>query len=349
MPAQIGQSRVQAALSRYFLPLLALALIIVFSLLIPRTFPTPTTVQAILDSIAITAILALAETLVVIIGEFDLSVGYLVGFLHILCIGLMVKQNLSWVAAVMIVLVVGVVFGAFNGILVNVFKIDSFIATLGSGTIAFALANWYTGGEQIFGTLPPAFTAIYSARILGIPIAAFYVVILALIIWFVLDYTTVGRRLYALGSNRRAAELTGVSSRRIIVGTYIAAGLIVAIGAVLLASRLRVGSVSTGPDYLLPVFVGAILGSTTIKPGRPNAWGTVVAVILLGIGIAGLQQLGVQFFVVPLFNGVTLILGVGLAGYAARRARRVRRTVIDATAEATVPDKAEPPIAAPRP
>jgi len=132
--------------------------------------------------------------------------------------------------------------------------------------------------------------------------------------------------MYALGANRRASELTGISSRRMVTGAFMVSGLIVGAAGVILASRLRVGSVSTGPDYLLPVFVGAILGSTTIKPGRPNAWGTVIAVLLLGIGIGGLQQLGAQFFVSPLFNGITLILGVGIAGYASRRTRKAKRS-----------------------
>jgi ribose transport system permease protein len=342
MTTALGRNRTRDALSRYLLPLFALALVLVFSIAIPATFPTSTTAQSILDSVAIVAILALAEMLVVIIGEYDLSVGYVVGLLHILTIGFIVKQNLPWEAAVPLVLLIGLFIGLVNGVLVYFFKIDSFIATLGSGTIAYAVSNWYTQGQQLFGELPAAFTNLYSARIVGIPIAAFYVAALAGVIWFVLQYTPTGRKLYAIGSNRRAAELTGISSRRIVLGTYLAAGLIVAIAAVILAARLRTGSVSTGPDYLLPVFVGAILGSTTIRPGRPNAWGTIVAVVLLGIGIAGLQQLGAQYFVVPLFNGATLILGVGIAGYASRRTRRVRRTVIDANAEPSAEQESTP-------
>jgi ribose transport system permease protein len=127
-----------------------------------------------------------------------------------------------------------------------------------------------------------------------------------------------------LGANRRAAELTGIPARRYVLGAFVCSGVIVAGASVVLASRLQIGTVSTGPDYLLPVFVGALLGSTTIKPGRANAWGTVIAVMLLGIGIAGLQQMGGSYFIVPLFNGSTLILGVGLAGWASRRVRRAR-------------------------
>jgi ribose transport system permease protein len=316
-------------LSSYLLPILALLLIVVFSLVLPRTFPTAATAQSILNTTAVTAILALAEMLVVIIGEFDLSVGYMVGLETILMIGFITKDALPWPVAVVLVLLIGLAVGAINGVLVYFAKVDSFIATLGTGTLAYAAANWYTQGAQLFGTLPDAFINLYAARILGIPIAAFYVILLAAILWFVLTYTPLGRNLYALGSNRRAAELTGISSRKIILGVFAIAGLIVGIAGVVLASNLRIGSVSTGPDYLLPVFVGAILGSTTITPGRPNAWGTVIAVVLLGIGIAGLEQVGASYFVEPLFNGATLIVGVGVAGYATRRTRRARRQLVE--------------------
>jgi ribose transport system permease protein len=287
-------------LAKYLLPVLALLLIVAFSLYLPDTFPTSVTVRSIIDAQAITALLALAEMLVVIAGEYDLSVGYSCGMINILVIGFIVKDHVPLPLTIILALVIGSGLGLINGLLVYVCKIDSFIATLGSGTVAYAVSNWYTQGNQVFGTLPTALTDIYTTRVFDVPIAAFMVVFVAGVLWFLLEYTPTGRRLYALGSNKRAAELTGI----------------------LLASRLRIGEVSTGPDYLLPVFVGAILGSVTLKPGRPNAWGTVVAVLLLGIGIAGLQQMGASYYVTPLFDGLTLIVGVGAAGYANRRIRR---------------------------
>lgn len=312
-------STARTILSKYLLILLAVVLVIVFSILVPDTFPTTITARSILDAMVIVSVLAIAEMLIVIMGEYDLSIGFVVGLLHILTIGFIVKQNIPWPLAIMLVMIVGTLIGLINGVLVYYFRINSFIATLGTGTIAYGISNWYTNGQQLFGSLPKAFTSIYSLQLFSIPVSAVYVIVVTTIAWFVLEYTTVGRQLYALGANRRAAELTGISSRKIVLGTYVIGGFIVAIAAIILAARLRTGSVSTGPDYLLPVFVGAILGSTTINPGRPNAWGTIVAVLLLGIGISGLQQMGAQFFVVPLFNGTTLILGVGLAAYSANR------------------------------
>jgi ribose transport system permease protein len=138
------------------------------------------------------------------------------------------------------------------------------------------------------------------------------------------EYFPVGRYLYAIGANRRAAELVGIPIARYVTGAFVASGVIAAFAGLVLGSRLQVGQSNIGPEYLLPAFVGALLGATTIKPGRVNAWGTLIAVLVLAIGISGIQQMGASFFIEPLFNGLTLIVAVGLAGYAARRRLRTR-------------------------
>jgi len=312
--------------SQYGLLVIGLIFIVTFSLLLPSTFPTSTTIRSILDAQAVIALLALAETIVVIVGEFDLSVGYSVGMCSILTIGFIVRTGLPWIVSVLLVSCVGLGVGLINGLLVHVAKIDSFIATLGVGTVAYAVSNWYTSDQQVTGQLPVGFEDIYAAKFIGIPLSGVYVILLLAVMWIVLEFTPAGRYLYALGGNRRAAELSRIPSRRYIIGAFMASGMIVALAGILLASRLQIGDVNNGPDYLLPTFVGAMLGSTTIKPGRANPAGTLVAVFVLGIGIAGFQQLGGSTqFIVPLFNGVTLVAGVGLAGFAARRISRVRR------------------------
>ncbi|HEY1296055.1 MAG TPA: ABC transporter permease [Chloroflexota bacterium] len=302
----------------YGLLILAVLLLVVFSLLLPRTFPTQLTAAAILQETSTVALLALGQTIVIASGNFDLSIGYAVDICAVLSIGLQ-RSGLPWPVVVAIVLALGLGIGLVNGLLVEYARIDSFIATLGVGTIMYGIANWYSGGRQIVATLPPAFLAINQTSLLGIPLPAWYVVVFTLLFWVLLEFLPIGRYLYGVGSNRRAAELVGVRARRYVIGAFLVSGFTTAFTGVVLASRLQVGQSSVGPEYLLPAFVGALLGATTIKPGRVNALGTVVAVLILAIGIAGLQQLGGQFFVEPLFNGSTLIVAVGLAAYAARR------------------------------
>ena len=199
--------------SRYGLLSLALVLVFAFSLLLPKTFPTSTTALAILDAQAVIAMLALAETIVVIVGEFDLSVGFLIGLSHILVLSFIVKNGMPWGLAVVLVIAIGLFVGLVNGLLVHVAKIDSFIATLGLGTIIYSISNWYTSSQQVTGKLPKGFLRIYSTKPFGIPISAVYVLGLLLVLWTVLEFTQTGRYLYALGGNRREVPVAFSATR----------------------------------------------------------------------------------------------------------------------------------------
>ncbi|MER6070377.1 ABC transporter permease [Streptomyces sp. NPDC001817] len=310
--------------SAYGLLALTALLFLVFSLLLPRTFPTRDTVDSILSSQSIPAVLALAATVPVVTGAFDLSIGYGLGLAHVMAMQLIVNEGWSWPWACLVVIIGGVVVGALNGVVVEFGRIDSFIATLGTGSMLYAVTGWVTGGGRIVPGpqgLPAAFTDLYDARFLGLPVPAFYVLALAVALWLVLERLPLGRYLYVVGSNPRAADLVGIPTRKYTVYAFAASGLIVGCAGVLLASQQQIGNPSVGLDYLLPAFVGALLGSTAIKPGRPNALGTLVAVAVLAVGLTGIGQMGADFWTIPLFYGGTLLLAVGLAGYSARRLR----------------------------
>jgi ribose transport system permease protein len=303
----------------YGLVLLTVLLIVLFSILLPDTFPTLLNVRSIISDKAIIALLSLAAMIPMASGRIDLTVGYGIVLWHILAISLQTVYGLPWPLAVAIVLVLGAFTGFLNGLLVEIAKIDSFIATLGTGTVIYSLALWYTGGRQVVGVLPEGFLALNGTMIFGLPITGFYVLIIALIMWVVLEYTPIGRYLYAIGANPKAAALNGIPVQKFVMGAFITSGLLAALTGVLLASKLRIGQASVGLEYLLPALVGAFLGSTTIKPGRVNVWGTLIGVIILAVGISGIQQFGGSFFVEPLFNGVTLLIAIGIAGYAQRK------------------------------
>ncbi|MDQ0392737.1 ABC transporter permease [Labrys monachus] len=311
----------------YGLPLLAIALAVFFSILLPDTFPTMFNVRSIMSDKAIVALLALAAMLPMIAGRIDLTIGYGIVLWHILAISLQTVYGLPWPASVAIVLGCGLLAGLVNGILVEVAQIDSFIATLGTGTVLYALALWHTGGRQVVGTLPKAFLDINALFVFGLPITAFYVLGLAVVLWLIAERLPLGRQLYAIGASPKAAALNGIPVRRYVMLTFVASGFLTAATGVILAAKLRIGQAGVGLEYLLPALVGAFLGSTTIKPGRVNVWGTVVAVLVLAIGISGIQQLGGEFFVEPLFNGGTLIIAIALAGYAQRNKRSIKARV----------------------
>ena len=217
----------------------------------------------------------------------------------------------------------GAAFGWFNGVLVEVARIDSFIATLGTGTVIYARGP-LVHGRPADDRRPAArrSSCVNSGSISACPITAFYVLVIALLLWIVTEYLPIGRYLYAIGANPRAAELNGIPTRRYVIGAFMASGAITAFAGVVLAARLRIGQASVGLDFLLPALVGAFLGSTTIKPGRVNVWGTIVGVVILAVGISGIQQFGGAFWVEPMFNGVTLLIAIGFAGWTGRRRGR---------------------------
>lgn len=317
--------RLMRFLPVYGLVILTVFLIALFSVLLPNTFPTMLNLRAIVSDKAIIALLSLGAMIPMAAGRIDLTVGYGIVLWHILAISLQTMLGLPWPMAVAIVLMLGALTGFLNGMLVEVAKIDSFIATLGTGTVLYALALWHTGGRQMVGSLPEGFYDISTTFVFGLPITGYYLLVITLVLWVVLEYTPIGRYLYAIGANQRAAQLNGIPTRKYVIGAFMASGTLTALAGVILASKLRIGQASVGLEFLLPALVGAFLGSTTIKPGRVNVWGTIVGVAILAVGISGIQQFGGSFWVEPLFNGVTLLIAIGIAGYAQRRKGAVKR------------------------
>jgi ribose transport system permease protein len=322
--------RLTRAMPVYGLVALTILLALLFSVLLPDTFPTLFNLRAILADKSVIALLALAATIPMITGKIDLTVGYGIVLWHILAISLQTKFGIPWPLAVVIVVLCAAMFGVLNGLLVELVQIDSFIATLGTGTVIYAVAMWHSGGRQVVGDLPEGFTDIAGGNFLGLPIGAFYVLVVSLVMWLVTEFSPLGRALYVIGANPKAAQLNGISVRKHVMGAFIASGALSGFAGVLLASRLQIGQASVGLEFLLPALVGAFLGSTTIRPGRVNVWGTLIGVAILAIGISGIQQFGGAFYVEPLFNGLTLLVSIGIAGWAQqRRNHSIKRRIAE--------------------
>jgi ribose transport system permease protein len=318
-----GSRRLSEIVATYGLAIVFVLVVALFAILRPHTFLTAGNINNILISQSVTALLALAVMVPLATKQFDLSVGYHVGMAQVLAIGLQVNDGFPWELAVVAVIAIGVLAGAVNGVLVTVFKIDSFIATMGTGTLLFGISNWYTGGQQIVG-MDLAEGFIDLSRIAdGVPVPAVFVAVIAIALWLVTEYLPMGRSLYVIGANARAASLTGIHVGRHVAGAFMASGLLCGIAGVLLASILQTGTPSVGAEYLLPAFAGALLGATSIRPGRVNVGGTILGILVLAFSFSGVQQMGASFYVEYFFNGGILIVAVGLSVYAAARRRRM--------------------------
>lgn len=317
-----GLGRMSELISNYGLALVFALVMIVFGALRPQTFLSASNINNILVSQSVTAMLALAEMVPLATRQFDLSVGFHLGMAQVLIVALQVDAHVSWPAATAIVLAIALLVGLFNAILVTVFSIDSFIATMGVGTLLYGVSNWYTGGQQIVGMdMPEAFGNL--TQIIGhVPLPAVYVAVVAIILWVFTERLPVGRALYVIGASPRAAELIGIRVGRHVGGAFVVSGLLSGVSGIMLGSILQAGTPSVGPEYLLPAFAATLLGATSIRPGRVNVGGTLLAVLILAFSFSGVQQLGAPFFVQYFFNGGILIIAVGLSVYATTRRRR---------------------------
>jgi ribose transport system permease protein len=299
---------------------------VVFSLWVPETFPTWDTWKALLDSQAVTALLAIGLVVALSAGAFELAIGAELGFGAILVAWFLSKQGVPIVPAIALTVLAGAVVGLINGLLVVRARIDSFIATLGISSILLAMIAWVSSSQQILG-LSQGFQDIGTTEILGITLPVYIMLAVALAVWYVLERTPVGRRVYATGGNIEAARLAGVRTGLVIVAALVTCAAIAALAGILVSSRLGTGDPTIGPAYLLPAFSAAFLGSTQFRGGRFNVWGTVVAVYVLAAGVKGLQLAGAPIWIPDLFNGAALLIAVGMAKYqrAAYRAGAVRR------------------------
>ena len=320
--ARAPRRQIADIIATYGLVFVFVLVLAVFFSLRPATFLSSGNIGNLLTSQSVTALLAFAVMLPLATGRFDLSVGYHVGMAQVLIVGMQVNGGLSWPVAALLVMLTGLVVGSINGILVTRFKIDSFIATMGMGSLLYGVSNWYTGGQQIGGLdLPEGYTNL--SRIVGlVPLPAVFVAVVAVILWLVLERLPIGRSLYVIGSNARAAELSGLRTGRYIGGAFAASGLLCATAGVLLGSILRSGTPSVGAEYLLPAFAGSLLGATSIRPGRVNVGGTVLAILIVAFSFSGVQQLGAPFYIEYFFNGGILIVAVALSVYASIRRRK---------------------------
>jgi ribose transport system permease protein len=300
---------------------------VVFTLWIPDTFLANSTWRTLLDNQAITALAAVALIVPLAAGVFDLAIGAEVGFGSILVAWLLEKIGVPLALAIVLTLAAGASIGVISAVLVVRAHIDSFIATLGVSSILLAMISWVSNGEQIIG-LSSTFQKLGTNEILGVTLPFYVMLVVALVIWYFLERTPAGRRIYATGGNLEAARLAGVRTSAVIVLSFAIGGAIAAGAGLLIASTIATGDPTVGPSYLLPAFSAAFLGSTQFRGGRFNVWGTVVAVYVLATGVKGLQLAGAPVWIPELFNGVALLIAVGMAKYqGSARIGAIRRLV----------------------
>jgi len=308
---------------------LAAVMFVIFSLWEPHTFLTVLTWRLLLDNQAISAIVAVGVVVPLSAGVIDLALGTEVGIGAVLVARLISDNNLAVPTAFTLTLVAGAGIGMVIAGLIVKARIGSFIATLAMSSVLLAMIDWISRSEPI-SVVATGFHTIATGELFGVVYPVYFAAGVSLLVWYVLEHTSFGRRVYATGANPEAARLAGVRTSRVILGATMTCGVVSAFAGVLAASQLSTGDPTITTNYLLPAFAAVFLGSTQFKGGRFNVGGTLVAVAVLAIGVEGLQLGGAPVWMPNLFNGVALLLAVGFAQLQrspTRRTAAITRTI----------------------
>lgn len=304
-----------------------IAIVVFFAVSLPDTFLTARNLLNISQQISMLMVVAASMTVVMVMGDFDLSVGSMASLAGVVAAALFV-QGWSIPAALALALLVGVLGGVFNGLMVSVIGILPFVATLATLTVYSGFAFLVSGGKTIFGRdIPEAFGGFArsgpqigeaAGRALVFPNLTLVALGLVLVIWVVLEHTTYGRRLYAIGGNREAARLAGVPVLWLRFTAFIFTGAGAAIAGLMVASRVASANPTQGDGLMLTAIAAVFLGMTLTRDGQPKVLATLAGVAVLGVLDNGLTQLRVDSYVREVLVGSIILVAVGVSALGRR-------------------------------
>ena len=301
-------------LEKYALILAWIALIMVFAFVAPSSFlQWPTFSSIIFGSQAVLVVLTLGLIIPLTAGDFDVSVAAVLTFSAMILAVLNAKMGLPLWQAVLACLAMGLIVGFLNAFFIIFFRIHSLIVTLGTASVIQGLILWISSSQTLSGVSPGLIDWVIVNRLFDIPLAFYYAMALGVIIWYVFEFTPIGRRLLFVGRGREVARLSGISVVRVRGVALVASSVIATLAGIINVGTTGGADPLSGLTFLLPAFAAAFLGATSIVPGRFNPLGSIIAVFFLVTGITGLNFLGVDTFVQNMFNGAALILAVSLS------------------------------------
>jgi ribose transport system permease protein len=311
--ARARQRHLLGLMAKYGTIVGMILMIVAFSIASPAYFPTVGNFVNILNQAALTAIIAGGLTVAVIVGELDLSIGFHASLAGVLVTGLMVNQGLPVPLAILAVLVFSTVIGIINGLIVTKLRVNSVIATLGTGSIVLGLNYAYSTGAPIATGVPDSFLDLTLGSVLGIPNNVIFMLVALGILWVLMNRSEFGQRVQAVGGNVEAARLSGIRVDRIKILAFVVAAVAASITGILLASLIGSGTTGAADAYLLNSFAAVFLGSATLTDGEFHIPGTFIGVLIIGIGFNGLAIFGAPTFYQYVFQGLILVAAVGLS------------------------------------
>jgi ribose transport system permease protein len=314
-----GSSRLQSA-ERFGVLILLVLVVIGFSATHPDTFATVENFQNIAVSQSVLAIVALAVVIPLVGGRFDVSVGSNLGLCAIAAAALMSRYDVPLPLVFVACAAIGALLGLVNGLVVAYLGVNSIIATLGTGTIMAGLVQAYTEGIPINEGISTTLTDLNTHTVVGVPLLFIVMLGISTAVWFVLTQTPYGRKLLATGSNMTSARLTGLDVQRLVMTSFVAAGLVVGIGGVLQVAAQGSGDPTVGGlTFILPAIAAVFLGATTWQPGEYNVPGTLLGLFFVSTTISGLVLAGVAPWVTDVFNGGAVVIAIVISAQLRRK------------------------------
>jgi len=311
---------------RFGFIVLLLGLVIFFSVA-AGGFASPQSAVFIFQSVAITGILALGVTCTLVVGGFDLSIGSVATSALMLSSYVMVIWEQGAMVAILACIAMGALVGAINGWLIVRMKVPDLLATLGMMFLLIGLQRIPTEGRSIAtgmtlpdgsvasGVFSPAFLALGRHRFDVVierllPVSVVILVVIAVLVWLFLEYTRHGRLMYAIGSNERASRLAGVAVDRYKITAYVISGVLASTGGILMAARLGRGDIASGNNLLLDAVAASLIGYAVLGAARPNAFGTALGALFVGILLQGLTMMNAPYYTQDFVKGAVLVIAL---------------------------------------
>lgn len=296
-----------------------LLLLIVFSVLRPDVFPTGRNLRNIIEQVATLAIVASGVTVVMITGDFDLSVGAIASLVGVVA-ALLMKSGMGTFASILIAMALGTGAGLLNGLLIAYGGLSAFVGTLATMTAYGGVALLISKGTTIFA-LPENFRVLGQGSMGFLPISVLIMALTVLVVALLLEQTTYGRRLYAIGGNEEASFLSGIRTRQVRLIAFGVSGFFASLGGIVLTSRLFSAHPQAGSPFMLNAAAAVFLGMTAFREGEANIWGTLLGVFIIGVMGNGLNILGINTYVQSILTGAIIIFAVLLSSLAKKRQR----------------------------
>jgi ribose transport system permease protein len=290
-------------------PLIAVIIVTVLVALTSNRFLTGANVRNVMLQVSIVSLITIGSTLVIIAGGIDLSSGSSIALLTMILATLSRSMGLSLGISILLTIVFGAILGLWNGVLTAYLRIPAFITTVASMTIFRGLAFMFNDGSPIF-SVSGHLEGVFYGSVWGIPVVIFYIVFFYALGYTLMRYTELGRKLYAVGGNSDAARYSGINVRRIIAASFVIAGVMSAMGAVLMTARLNSGSPNYGVGMELAAIAAAVIGGASLEGGRGNIVSSLLGALTITIVQNGLNLNAVPTSIQSVITGFIILLAV---------------------------------------